>query len=137
MASKLSALGALASALVLAACTATGGNVKPAAQIVASSTIALRASNRESDCGGKCGSIRRGQLLYEHGYQPHRCSERCASGADAGSRGEGRPLSGGQSKIACAVDVDHRSRHRGRGIERAVNAGLGHLSARFTRPRGC
>jgi hypothetical protein len=37
MASKLNALGSLASALVLAACTATGGNVKPAAQIVASS----------------------------------------------------------------------------------------------------
>ena len=30
MASNLSALGALASALVLAACAATGGNVKPA-----------------------------------------------------------------------------------------------------------
>ncbi|MGO9949488.1 MAG: hypothetical protein ACLPWG_21885 [Steroidobacteraceae bacterium] len=37
MASNLSALGALASALVLAACTATGGNVKPAVQLVASS----------------------------------------------------------------------------------------------------
>lgn len=37
MASHLSALGALASALVLAACAATGGNVKPAAQTVAGS----------------------------------------------------------------------------------------------------
>jgi hypothetical protein len=37
MASKLSALGALASALVLAACAATGGNVKPAAPVVAGS----------------------------------------------------------------------------------------------------
>jgi hypothetical protein len=37
MASNLSVLGALASALVLAACAATGGNVKPAAQTVAGS----------------------------------------------------------------------------------------------------
>jgi hypothetical protein len=47
MASNLSALGTLASALVLAACAATGGNVKPAQS---------KADSRNQPCVPQTGS---------------------------------------------------------------------------------